>query len=435
MSDPVTHSEIEDVLSSIRRLVRETGREETPSAQPKPASRLVLTPALRVHEPEASRAPQASQEGRSDTGSNGAQDSAATRAAASDAVSVLREKSASAEKSRVLHRAPAHDTAPAQDTAPEGSQHDRAAAPNEARQSHVATPEPTPVAAPEEPIAEAPFVEVDEAGLKDVLDEAPNAPIPLDAVRRAEPQYAAPQETLDEAQPEHMGEVAPQVSPASPADTAADAPIETPVEAPADAPWRDPGARLFDSLETGTPSKPTVAENADAAPAPAQQDAAETTATPTVAGDEAVTSPGQSSRVAAVVRRIAELETAGRVEAAGADEGRSRAPEINEDDIEAVPHSGPTVETIQWEDHQDTAPQTAPFTESAQDMTQDALTEATMNRLAASEEFMDEEGLRELVTSIVREELQGALGERITRNVRKLVRREIQRALSTQELL
>jgi hypothetical protein len=48
---------------------------------------------------------------------------------------------------------------------------------------------------------------------------------------------------------------------------------------------------------------------------------------------------------------------------------------------------------------------------------------------------MDEEGLRELVTSIVREELQGALGERITRNVRKLVRREIQRALSTQELL
>jgi len=430
MSDPVTHSEIEDVLSSIRRLVRETGREETPSAQPKPASRLVLTPALRVHEPEASRAPKASQEGRSDTGSNGAQDNAATRAAASDAVSVLREKSASAEKSRVLHRAP-----PAQDTAPEGSHHDRAAASNESRQSDIATPEPTPVAAPEEPIAEAPFVEVDEAGLKDVLDETSNAPIPLDAVRRAEPQSAAPQETLDEAQPEHTGEVAPQASPESPADAAADAPTETPVEAPADAPWRDPDARLFDSLETGTPSKPAVAENADAAPATAPQDAAETTAAPAGAGDEAVTSPGQSSRVAAVVRRIAELETAGRVEAAGTDEGRNRAPEINEDDIEAVPHSGPTVETIQWEDHQDTAPEPSSFAESAQDMTQDALTEATMSRLAASEEFMDEEGLRELVTSIVREELQGALGERITRNVRKLVRREIQRALSTQELL
>ena len=32
------------------------------------------------------------------------------------------------------------------------------------------------------------------------------------------------------------------------------------------------------------------------------------------------------------------------------------------------------------------------------------------------------------------EELQGALGERITRNVRKLVRREIQRALTAQDL-
>ena len=37
--------------------------------------------------------------------------------------------------------------------------------------------------------------------------------------------------------------------------------------------------------------------------------------------------------------------------------------------------------------------------------------------------------LRELVAEIVREELQGGLGERITRNVRKLVRAEIQRAL------
>jgi hypothetical protein len=48
--------------------------------------------------------------------------------------------------------------------------------------------------------------------------------------------------------------------------------------------------------------------------------------------------------------------------------------------------------------------------------------------------ILDEEALRDLVTDIVREELQGALGERITRNVRKLVRREIHRALATQEL-
>lgn len=54
--------------------------------------------------------------------------------------------------------------------------------------------------------------------------------------------------------------------------------------------------------------------------------------------------------------------------------------------------------------------------------------------LAGSDDFLDEDALRDLVADIVREELQGALGERITRNVRKLVRREIHRALASQEL-
>ncbi len=42
----------------------------------------------------------------------------------------------------------------------------------------------------------------------------------------------------------------------------------------------------------------------------------------------------------------------------------------------------------------------------------------------------DEAALRELIAQVVREELQGVLGERITRNVRKMVRREIYRALA-----
>lgn len=49
------------------------------------------------------------------------------------------------------------------------------------------------------------------------------------------------------------------------------------------------------------------------------------------------------------------------------------------------------------------------------------------------EAILDEEALREMVADIVRQELQGALGERITRNVRKLVRREIHRALTSHE--
>ncbi|WP_299699106.1 hypothetical protein [uncultured Tateyamaria sp.] len=53
---------------------------------------------------------------------------------------------------------------------------------------------------------------------------------------------------------------------------------------------------------------------------------------------------------------------------------------------------------------------------------------------SSDEDVLDEEALRDLVSDIVREELQGALGERITRNVRKLVRREIHRALAAQDL-
>lgn len=45
----------------------------------------------------------------------------------------------------------------------------------------------------------------------------------------------------------------------------------------------------------------------------------------------------------------------------------------------------------------------------------------------------DEATLRDLVRDILREELHGGLGERITRNVRKLVRSEIARTLAARE--
>lgn len=46
---------------------------------------------------------------------------------------------------------------------------------------------------------------------------------------------------------------------------------------------------------------------------------------------------------------------------------------------------------------------------------------------------IDEDVLRPIVAELIRIELQGDLGERITRNVRKLVRREILRALNSKE--
>jgi len=60
--------------------------------------------------------------------------------------------------------------------------------------------------------------------------------------------------------------------------------------------------------------------------------------------------------------------------------------------------------------------------------------EAEDNAFTGEDEaVLDEEALRDLVAEIVREELMGTLGERITRNVRKLVRREIHRALNSQD--
>ena len=46
--------------------------------------------------------------------------------------------------------------------------------------------------------------------------------------------------------------------------------------------------------------------------------------------------------------------------------------------------------------------------------------------------ILDEESLRAVINAIVREELQGELGERINRNLRKLVRQEISQVLEEQ---
>ncbi len=93
-------------------------------------------------------------------------------------------------------------------------------------------------------------------------------------------------------------------------------------------------------------------------------------------------------------------------------------------------YAGTEVETLEWEDTGDDAPGAEPEPEPRVD----PQTDDDAPDLLAEEPILDEAALRELVADIVRQELQGALGERITRNVRKLVRREIQRAMTLQDL-
>ena len=70
---------------------------------------------------------------------------------------------------------------------------------------------------------------------------------------------------------------------------------------------------------------------------------------------------------------------------------------------------------------------------SAEDSEPDASDQQASDAQTTSAMTIDEHVLRKMVRDLIREELQGGLGERITRNVRKLVRAEIARALATGE--
>jgi hypothetical protein len=65
---------------------------------------------------------------------------------------------------------------------------------------------------------------------------------------------------------------------------------------------------------------------------------------------------------------------------------------------------------------------------------QDAAADAGLEEDLDGEMRFNEDVLRELVRDILREELAGKMGERITRNIRKLVRSEISRAMMTQDI-
>lgn len=103
-----------------------------------------------------------------------------------------------------------------------------------------------------------------------------------------------------------------------------------------------------------------------------------------------------------------------------------------------------------WADDRDAAPEAEAWTEAPSEPS--AATRAEVYPDAGAEErtdgsapmtesadltdldLFDAEALRDLVRDVLREELQGPLGERITRNIRKLVRAEIARALAAQDL-
>lgn len=94
---------------------------------------------------------------------------------------------------------------------------------------------------------------------------------------------------------------------------------------------------------------------------------------------------------------------------------------------------GPNVEALQWEDF--SADAIAPVVMPAADP---VVTVADVSDPDPSDDtddvVLDEAVLRQIVHAAIEDELRGELGERITRVVRKMVRREIQLALASREL-
>lgn len=193
------------------------------------------------------------------------------------------------------------------------------------------------------------------------------------------------------------------------------------------APWTDPEATLYEAARGRDDHVEPQIDGSDGAPG--WDDAAQGAMTE----DSVDTDPHQSwhhtdeagegsdagapddlgARIAALEEVIARKDDNWEPDTAGSDD-----------------YAGTEVETLEWEDTSDDAPGPEPEPEPRVDPEDDA----DAPDLLAEDRILDEAALRELVADIVRQELQGALGERITRNVRKLVRREIQRAMTLQDL-
>ncbi len=383
MSDPVTQAEIEDVLSSIRRLVSEDGRSapRPVSAQraeaqrdageaasrdlEKPTSRLVLTPALRV---------------------------------ADDVSDIVQDD---AEQPELIARMDGDAALAAAEPAQSASQVD----------SHMDL-DVEPELDPAEILAFRPHdtVQVDDPAEEQTV---------VDCYASAEPQ----------------ADLAPSEAPFEPT-AEAEEQLDT-------APWRDPEATLFGAVEPSVEA--SEEETSQSSPQQDDRIAEQDWDEVEPEADQPVELDG-SQRVSAVVQKIAELE---------AKVARSSG-QWEPDGQSTDPYAGTNIETLEWQDHidedGDEAKREEELTAPAPDgsgggseagfdpetLTEEAVTDAALDALDAGngeESYLDEESLRELVAEIVRSELQGALGERITRNVRKLVRREIQRALAAQDLV
>ena len=357
MSDPMTNAEVEDVLSSIRRLVSENKPPKSEEVEETKPDRLVLTPALRVGEEEHAEEP--AEEVLSHSAPVGTPDEPPQ-----DALETLNTFIRS-EAARQAREVALSEGLRSTDDTDEGGDVEEAAQ------------------TPADNAIEASGETAEDASLFAETDENTAAPEPEGGVISAEA------EANDFAINLNFVHDAPVA--VEPAEVASD-------------PAPEPEPKFEFEPETDTAPEPEAAHETvvDADP----QDTEE----PSSLGD-----------------KVAALETL----------IQRRQDRWEPDDTGADEYAGTDAPTMTWED---ATPDLVELTAAEPDAPEDDLQNGDVNgdahqddAVTFDEAELDEETLREIVSDIVREELQGALGERITRNVRKLVRREIHRVLASRD--
>ena len=380
MSDPVTNVEIEDVLSSIRRLVSEDSRPESMSEAPQAqrsasAGRLVLTPALRVQEGPAS------EETDCDTG-----EGAPARHAAPLAARLVPAEEEVAEVARP--------------------------APLRAIEPEAATVLVSEAAVSDE-IEEAPFIEVDEESESEFAEASiadffalkqrgstPPQAAPIADATAKEGSLAQKIAELEEMIARSTHEFEPERGEAAPEAIFRHQPGDEP------APSQPVAAEEEDEELASRPMpEPELVDEPYALESPVQPDI-------TPDGDAVQDEPEET------VAAQQSLNSAHSAEEDGAAEELQPEPEP-----EPAPRRpvkilrNPVWQRSQSNLRSDTSASEQPPTPVA---------EAPIG--------VDEERLRALIADVVREELQGALGDRATRTIRTLVRRELQRLLASDDL-
>lgn len=422
MSDPMTNRDVEDVLASIRRLVSDDARTGSAPVQRPPSDRLVLTPSLRVTDEQDAAVDDVHGDAEIDV-------SEAEDAEDTDLSAFAQSAFGQHETDSVHPDAPQNGFAVADEaavfatltTALSKSEDDD----NSSSDVDVAAATEhgeTPFSASDLEESHDEGTETDVAFFPDHDGETPMHDEGEDAIFHDASDDASLRDEEDDARHQDQVEEAPF--------------IDVDDEAP-----------FVDLDETEVPIVPEDWEAEPARPA-AEKKAEEPERS---AEDLEPAAATLSEKIAALETLVGERRDRFEPDDPGADAYAGTEPpamEWEDEEPKASPHVDAHVEDV-FEDTVEAEPEfettetsngTASSdlghneTDGAPEPDHADVVDAPLGLFAGDDDVLDEDALRELISDIVREELQGALGERITRNVRKLVRREIHRALAAQDL-